>query len=770
MSSAVKRNPLLSDHSNYSTMHVGGNGGFIDRSNGYIKQNQSIIKHYEQQQYVPKTYIAPYDLMNVGAADAPAYGAAYNGGNCCEFTGPNYENTKEMAEQGKVRFDPVTDFMYKHGLINRDNELRYRTHYINIDSSLRNKYPSYEGSKPQKLGSNPMKLYSEQKGMKCTIKISQQNHKFKVGDKITINGVLSRSIVFRTKVISLAPPFQFTNGSEYLRIFYDDGSEPISCDNPNKKNGGLADIDFDAFNGASSGIAWTDTDQSNLFIKMSGFQGSSPTNQHIGNIPVSTLNRRHKVHLTIPGAKFDNRVVYIKLVRAFSDKNSPYTFQKSYNVGISFEYICGIPLGKINTHTSGQEYQIVASIDKDSYAIDTYNLPGSYTRAFGGTDIYVSKLMNITKGYSNPNQYSINLDKVYSDVIYISLISSEFPNIAKTVRGNDNVFYWQNLDDGNHVYRATLASGYYTAVELARKLENVISSVPRINFSNIKTQYTSENIIKFSIDTCTNNVTISSFKEAKLLQPIVGVSPSSGVNYVDVQIKHIEHGLVEGDRITISGAVAHMGIPADAINGNHAVVSVISNDLYTTRLPNFNYLSDTSITGGGLAFTILVPNIFRIRFDYNDCIGKVLGFKSVGKSTSVTDYNSVITNCDPYEDEIIGGQEDKIPILTRYNYILMMCKQVQVINDSNTKRSNALAKILLSGVPGKTLFNTYVDAPNFFTTPIPQLHKLDLSFITPDGNLCDFDGLDHSFTLKLITIIDKPKGTGISTSTGKISN
>jgi len=97
-----------------------------------------------------------------------------------------------------------------------------------------------------------------------------------------------------------------------------------------------------------------------------------------------------------------------------------------------------------------------------------------------------------------------------------------------------------------------------------------------------------------------------------------------------------------------------------------------------------------------------------------------------------------------------------------YNYILMTCKQAQIISDIDTNKFNIFAKILLNGEPGTRLFNTFVNTPQFLYTPITQLYKLDLAFYSPDGSLYDFNGVEHSFTLKVITVSDHPKGTGMN--------
>jgi hypothetical protein len=84
--------------------------------------------------------------------------------------------------------------------------------------------------------------------------------------------------------------------------------------------------------------------------------------------------------------------------------------------------------------------------------------------------------------------------------------------------------------------------------------------------------------------------------------------------------------------------------------------------------------------------------------------------------------------------------------------------------------NKSFAKILLDGKPGSTLFNTFVHTKRLYVDPLNELTTLDISFETPDGELYDFGGLDHSFTIELCTVGDTPGGTAFSTNTNKNYN
>ena len=66
------------------------------------------------------------------------------------------------------------------------------------------------------------------------------------------------------------------------------------------------------------------------------------------------------------------------------------------------------------------------------------------------------------------------------------------------------------------------------------------------------------------------------------------------------------------------------------------------------------------------------------------------------------------------------------------------------------------------------MYDTFIETPLNFDSPIAQLDNIDVSIITPDGNLYDFNNLDHSYTIKIVTLNDKPRATGVSSNNGKI--
>jgi hypothetical protein len=63
---------------------------------------------------------------------------------------------------------------------------------------------------------------------------------------------------------------------------------------------------------------------------------------------------------------------------------------------------------------------------------------------------------------------------------------------------------------------------------------------------------------------------------------------------------------------------------------------------------------------------------------------------------------------------------------------------------------NFFAKINLGGLPGKILYDTFVPTEIAMFDPI-NIDKLTIKFYAPDGTLFDFNGVNHSFVINMIT-------------------
>lgn len=475
-------------------------------------------------------------------------------------------------------------------------------------------------------------------------------------------------------------------------------------------------------------------------------------------------------------------------------------------IDIMFNYIGGIPLNVLNAHYPVDVNNVNGSHEVHSVTTDTINIvlnkktyyknPSSNNLsetnvAFGGIELEMATLDSVLKGHSSPNFYSVELPNAINNVVMAKLTSITLPNTAKVftnISGSqNNKIYWQNQDDGDFVYSAEIPSGNYSPTELGTVLGTKIYEVPRkyVKSSNQGTSYTDRTFMAISIDIPTNSVTFSGFKEAVLRKPIQDINPpipkvGDGTPPYTLSISQSNHGLLPGNSVTFAGFVATNGIPAGILNTTHTIVSVPNVDTFTIQINNFNLLSGSRTeSGGGFVAKILVPSAFRLLFNYKDTVGKELGFRKVGEEFSVTPFKTTISNFDPYDNEILSENIDGTLFvsdssgnksllgsnslkLDGHDYVLMVIRKFDnIVNISNNKKiTSYFAKVNLRGLPGTMSYDDYICPPLTFYEPI-EVSKLDISFYTPDGELYDFDGIEHNFTLEITNIEYVPLNTGI---------
>jgi len=282
-----------------------------------------------------------------------------------------------------------------------------------------------------------------------------------------------------------------------------------------------------------------------------------------------------------------------------------------------------------------------------------------------------------------------------------------------------------------------------------------------------------------------------------------------------VRIYHPNNNVRVHDTILITNSTNFEDIPARYLNGSHIVTRVsLDNNFYDILLNNVNLdpslcmsISNVPNRAGGEEIVIYTPNIFRIRFDFQDTFGRILGFRNVGELTSITPFYPVITNDTLYQNENVRDSgiteksfmymdtnitESKLNLNLNLNlntnhhhetfihgplefegpqYILMTCREIRG-SKSLGQIKDYFYRINLfdkrnaheNSTHNNTLYvwNSYVKSPVFYNDPIERLSELKLDFFSPDGLYYDFNGRDHSFVLEIITYDEIPEGTLIN--------
>lgn len=611
---------------------------------------------------------------------------------------------------------------------------------------------------------------------------------------------------------------------------------------------------------------------SNFILRLSAIGKTYPTTVRIvipettkisttamfGNIPLSMLNSKHHIYLTrtdIDSAEasvtdtIELNKFYIKLNKPFAKKKFEFinplasdtllirVFEESNSdVKISYRHFGGIPNKLISfDNLSGlkkiPKFKHIKDIVKNSHIVVDINKAGLLNGRFGGNMIYISLIENIDTGYPNSNHYRINLNKIYTNIVSFRMLSSAFPVSQKLIMDGtsggrkNNMFYWQNMNDGDMVYKIKLDSGNYSPLEFKNTFERNVAKVPRIKDNitdsltnhiimdiNDKTgvvRFTSYNLYEphisniylkkiklsdinknhgnvvqlsiFSIESPElqeSNIMLLDLEDEYYQYPFGGYFKNFYVNDIPrdatrIKINHPGHYVDIGQKIIIVNSLNYEDIPAKYLNNTH-IVTRVGLDNYDILLYGINLDSSLSMSiAGGEEVQIYTPNIFRIRLDFLDTFGTELGFINAGNDTSITPYYHSISNRTPYDnddDELkdsISTDPDTTN-LTLYNsvnllgpnYVLIVCDEISGSTSLGPVK-DYFYRINLNVPYGYIAYNSFVDSQIFIDNPLDSISQLTLSILSPDGTKYDFNGIEHSFVLEIITYNETPEETDI---------
>jgi len=449
---------------------------------------------------------------------------------------------------------------------------------------------------------------------------------------------------------------------------------------------------------------------------------------------------------------------------------------------ISFTDINGIPLNGINAdypvnYERLQGFQQVYEVINSN----TFTIKSSYLAltdgVSGGNKIQIMKITKTEEGYPDANNYLVKLKKNFNNVVRIELVSTEFPFIDYLVKSNgknkNNKIYWKQFDDGNYIYSTEIPEGNYDGTSLLSLLQTKMNQVERI-----KSTQENKLLNNFTIDfnAFTQEVKFSAFKTESIPNSLkVDVVTINSIKYLRLTIRQLNNLVELKDAITIQGATAIGVIPATSLNTTHEVYEVNkSTSTYTVLLGTVTQLSATSdLTAtysgnGGGATTVKTRSRVSLLFNYPDTIGNILGFRNTGSQNAITPYNSIISNFDDYINDTrlntVGNLVTTNLLLNltgSNNYFLLYINDFELVNN-NSAELPCFAKILMSGLPGDILYNTFINYPLEFDFPVPTLNELKIKITYSDGSLPDFRNIDHSFTLKITELVNFPRNTGVN--------
>lgn len=241
-------------------------------------------------------------------------------------------------------------------------------------------------------------------------------------------------------------------------------------------------------------------------------------------------------------------------------------------------------------------------------------------------------------------------------------------------------------------------------------------------------------------DTPVNNNTLS----------IIAISNIES-NQTHIKLKLEEHNLEKGKILYVNELES-------------TVTNIIS--------PNEIELITNNVVNSVDIMHLELPIKFKLFFDYANSIGKILGFKNVGQSTSITDYAFTIENIMDYPKNYIPIQD--LPTINTPEYpYFYICSEILKFYENTYPVQNVFAKIRWFNYNKKNdttvndiiIYDSFAASNNIYQKPIGALIEVDFEFLNPDGSLVNFFKQDHSFTLEITELSFQPVETDISSRT-----
>ena len=634
---------------------------------------------------------------------------------------PTNSNGSDLSEYTRRKLVPITTSSEK-----------YKTTRINIDSFYRNKYPkNILDSNQHFLSNNPFYF---QIGSNL-LTIYDPSHGYSYGDNIIIKNI---TVVLQNAKIT------FEKDNYYVRIELDNHNlNPLY----------------------------------NYIVLINNFVGNNTNNTIFDNININYINKIQNVYFTDGINIATNNFFYIKInIKPITNNNSL--------CDINLYALNGIPLSNINsdypisinqaqsslniTNIISQDYyQVTLSLKATIGLTNNINLISLQSATgVGGSDIIISKIVSVIEGFPDANHFKYSLGRNFSHVRKIRLLSTEIPNTEKMIRSSpiskqNNLLYWQNVDDGLIEYMISITEGNYSINDLATEIQAQVVATPRQGQLNVNTSriiYLNDHFATVNINQNNNKFEISYYTTVILTQAITKSTYTFSDGFVRIIVNHPNHKLNSGDTIFINNAVDTEAIPSTAMNGTFSIEAIINVDNYQIKLAKFNVSTFNAATGGGDAINILTPLQTRLLFDRVGTIGNLLGFRNVGDYNAITIYSKKISNIIEYELDsnlnTLGIKNSSIINSTLLNfngdnYIYLTLNYIFKDSIDIQGIKNIFAKLLLSGNPNTVIYNDFIQIGEEFLNTIISLSELEIFFYTADGLLYDFNNINVSFTIEL---------------------
>jgi hypothetical protein len=698
--------------------------------------------------------------------------------------------------------------------IRRKQKQSYRINYITVDSRDRNSSTQIIASDTTVLQSNPMSFVNQSN----IITITQANHGYSVDDFIAITNVSANEFVLNN-------PFSVITGKSFMRVAFPDPGHGLTLSYVSAQNifmnisnvtSDLSAYSFNQINGLQQIYLTADFDSASGTLNANYLYISLPfsATQTIDDTQDPTTLA------LLPSSQWRNQGVIIDYLFVngiplfFINNGTPVNlnnvlpYQNITSIIDQNNYTIELSQIALQTGFAGGDCVTITSISK---VAEGYPLANSYVYELKKSYKNVVRIRLVSSEFPNVQnviQTGIN-DTIYwqdlqdtTDTTYSvtvpagsysaadlqSTLQTEMSNVplAGTNPTQNHIFTVSINPDNNIV----TFSGYVQHVlNDAMFIKYTISQVGTSQILSSAILYVVGPDRKLNVG---DTVII-------LSAPNYDIVPSSAIigqntiievnNYTDSDnvTSHRVNGVLNPvdpvtlaplTTFTVANCMHFLGY-TDPLPTYYAIqlplfvpLPVLGNTMYgfspflVPPTMNTTFICNTQV--GPITDVVSYP--FRMFFDKQNTMGNILGFRNVGLVNSVTPYSGSISNNGLYYDE------QAIPILAptivRQNAINLsgenyfyMCSQLLSQNVEGSV-SNIFAKILLSGNPGKVLFDSFVNMPSDYNEPIKEVSSIDFSFFNYNGTLYDFNGLDHSFTLEVVELLTRPYDINVSSRLG----
>lgn len=667
------------------------------------------------------------------------------------------------------KYDPYFEYLESKNLGSINTQIIKTKTIVNIDSSLRNIKTFLKASNFYILEPNSLQFTNNSNIL--TINYYNSINYFKVNDKISLRGLLNYTIEYKS-----------------LKFFFENGSSTVVLDlKPN--------YDFE--------VAYYD-----IIIQINNVTNNG--SNYYKNIPLTLINQNQIIKTVDYNS--DIRMTFELPMVFYTQNDLDQTLISDCT--IIYNNLGNYPINLINafyplSYTNLIGYFIVQNVYQNYFTVKLNDyisinqniiLKGQWINSYfyTGSLIEIGIISSINLGDQNSNSYTVYLNKVINNVAQMRILSSEIPNIQNNIYkfitnvnfniiSSNNKFYWENLLDTS-LYSIEIPVGFYTLTQLQVVIENLVNNTPRKLINSNNNLYPFNNI-SIELDTSADIISFTSINTYILPNCFFGLAKdnnnvNTNGNEFLLKINHAQHNLNVGDLIIIKNSIDYYNIPASYINNpnGYKIINIINNDFYTIKLTDINLLiKDAGNTYGGLSINIITKNSFRLRFDFSDAIGSLIGFKQIGSPYSITNYcglynDYTITNIQPYyiniekqvsskNATILSNNQNKFNTYG-FSYMLLKCENFNLCTNPNGE--SYFYKFLLNGNVGSILYNSYVDAPIYLNPPIKSISSLSFNFIDPTGNLINFNNVNNSFTLEITSFSNCPPNTNINHNLARI--